>query len=88
MLGSKADAEGGNRTHTPRREPDFESGASANSATSAGVSIVAAWRDLAFAQLEAADGRYVLEMGRVALADKPEALKTNEQARKTYLGEE
>jgi hypothetical protein len=29
------DAEGGNRTHTPRREPDFESGASANSATSA-----------------------------------------------------
>src|SRR5579862_2732025 len=29
------DAEGGNRTHTPRREPDFESGASASSATSA-----------------------------------------------------
>src|SRR3954470_12900337 len=28
-------AEGGNRTHTPRREPDFESGASASSATSA-----------------------------------------------------
>jgi hypothetical protein len=29
------DAEGGNRTPTPRREPDFESGASASSATSA-----------------------------------------------------
>ena len=28
-------AEGGNRTHTPFRAPDFESGASANSATSA-----------------------------------------------------
>ena len=28
-------AEGGNRTHTPQGEPDFESGASANSATSA-----------------------------------------------------
>jgi hypothetical protein len=29
-------AEGGNRTHTPRGAPDFESGASASSATSAG----------------------------------------------------
>ena len=28
-------AEGGNRTHTPFRAPDFESGASASSATSA-----------------------------------------------------
>src|SRR5258707_13699121 len=28
-------AEGGNRTHTPRGEPDFESAASASSATSA-----------------------------------------------------
>src|SRR5215211_6159155 len=28
-------AEGGNRTHTPRRAPDFESGASTSSATSA-----------------------------------------------------
>lgn len=27
--------EGGSRTHTPLREPDFESGASANSATPA-----------------------------------------------------
>ena len=33
---TRTDAEGGNRTHTPRREPDFESGASASSATSAG----------------------------------------------------
>ena len=31
------DAEGGNRTHTPRGEPDFESGASTSSATSAVV---------------------------------------------------
>src|SRR5688572_20929148 len=31
----RMDAEGGNRTHTPRGEPDFESGASASSATSA-----------------------------------------------------
>src|SRR5215471_16230882 len=30
-----SDAEGGNRTHTARRPPDFESGASASSATSA-----------------------------------------------------
>src|SRR4051794_30730590 len=29
------DAEGGDRTHTPFRAPDFESGASASSATSA-----------------------------------------------------
>ena len=33
--GSCSDAEGGNRTHTPRRAMDFESIASANSATSA-----------------------------------------------------
>ena len=32
---AERNAEGGNRTHTPRREPDFESGASASSATSA-----------------------------------------------------
>jgi branched-chain amino acid transport system ATP-binding protein len=38
--------------------------------------------------LEAADRGYVLETGRIALADKAEALKTNEQVRKTYLGEE
>src|SRR6187551_3432780 len=36
----RADAEGGNRTHTPRGEPDFESGASASSATSAGRSLL------------------------------------------------
>ena len=35
MSHQTSSAEGGNRTHTPRREPDFESGASANSATSA-----------------------------------------------------
>ena len=34
-LAQTSSAEGGNRTHTPRREPDFESGASTNSATSA-----------------------------------------------------
>src|SRR3954452_22123606 len=34
-------AEGGGRTRTPRREPDFESGASASSATSAGAWILA-----------------------------------------------
>ena len=38
--------------------------------------------------LEAAHRGYVLETGRIALADKAEALKTNEQVRKTYLGEE
>src|SRR5262249_16897588 len=34
-LAKHASAEGGNRTPPPRREPDFESGASASSATSA-----------------------------------------------------
>ena len=37
--------------------------------------------------LEAAHRGYVLETGRIVLADKAEALKTNEQVRKTYLGE-
>jgi branched-chain amino acid transport system ATP-binding protein len=37
--------------------------------------------------LDAADRGYVLETGRIVLADKAEALKTNEQVRKTYLGE-
>ena len=37
--------------------------------------------------LDAADRGYVLETGRVALADDAAALKTNEQVRKTYLGE-
>jgi branched-chain amino acid transport system ATP-binding protein len=38
--------------------------------------------------LDAADRGYVLETGRVVLADKASALKGNEQVRKTYLGEE
>jgi branched-chain amino acid transport system ATP-binding protein len=37
--------------------------------------------------LEAAHRGYVLETGRIVLADKAESLKTNEQVRKTYLGE-
>jgi branched-chain amino acid transport system ATP-binding protein len=37
--------------------------------------------------LEAADRGYVLETGRIVLADNAAALKTNEQVRKTYLGE-
>ena len=37
--------------------------------------------------LDAAHRGYVLETGRIVLADEAEALKTNEQVRKTYLGE-
>ena len=37
--------------------------------------------------LDAADRGYVLETGRIVLHDSAEALKTNEQVRKTYLGE-
>jgi branched-chain amino acid transport system ATP-binding protein len=37
--------------------------------------------------LDAADRGYVLETGRVVLADKASALKGNEEVRKTYLGE-
>jgi branched-chain amino acid transport system ATP-binding protein len=37
--------------------------------------------------LDAADRGYVLETGRIVLADNAAALKTNEQVRKTYLGE-
>jgi branched-chain amino acid transport system ATP-binding protein len=37
--------------------------------------------------LDAADRGYVLETGRIVLSDNAEALKTNEQVRKTYLGE-
>jgi branched-chain amino acid transport system ATP-binding protein len=37
--------------------------------------------------LDAADRGYVLETGRIVLADSAAALKTNEQVRKTYLGE-
>jgi branched-chain amino acid transport system ATP-binding protein len=38
--------------------------------------------------LDTATRGYVLETGRVALADDAKALKQNEQVRKTYLGEE
>jgi branched-chain amino acid transport system ATP-binding protein len=38
--------------------------------------------------LEAADRGYVLETGRVVLADNADALKVNERVRKTYLGED
>jgi branched-chain amino acid transport system ATP-binding protein len=38
--------------------------------------------------LEVANRGYVLETGRVALADDAKALRANEQVRKTYLGEE
>jgi branched-chain amino acid transport system ATP-binding protein len=37
--------------------------------------------------LDAADRGYVLETGTIVLADKAAALKTNEEVRKTYLGE-
>jgi branched-chain amino acid transport system ATP-binding protein len=37
--------------------------------------------------LDAANRGYVLETGRIVLADGAAALKTNEQVRKTYLGE-
>jgi branched-chain amino acid transport system ATP-binding protein len=37
--------------------------------------------------LDAAHRGYVLETGRIVLADSAAALKTNEQVRKTYLGE-
>jgi branched-chain amino acid transport system ATP-binding protein len=37
--------------------------------------------------LDTADRGYVLETGRIALADDAKALRGNEQVRKTYLGE-
>ena len=37
--------------------------------------------------LDAANRGYVLETGRIVLADSAASLKTNEQVRKTYLGE-
>ena len=37
--------------------------------------------------LDAAHRGYVMETGRIVLADDAQALKTNEQVRKTYLGE-
>jgi branched-chain amino acid transport system ATP-binding protein len=38
--------------------------------------------------LDVANRGYVLETGRIALADDAKALRQNEQVRKTYLGEE
>jgi branched-chain amino acid transport system ATP-binding protein len=38
--------------------------------------------------LDVADRGYVLETGRIALADNAKTLRENEQVRKTYLGEE
>ena len=38
--------------------------------------------------LDVANRGYVLETGRIALSDTAQALKQNEQVRKTYLGEE
>src|SRR5207245_11071560 len=38
--------------------------------------------------LDVASRGYVLETGRVALADSAKALRQNEQVRKAYLGEE
>jgi branched-chain amino acid transport system ATP-binding protein len=37
--------------------------------------------------LDHANRGYVMETGKIVLADDAEALKTNEQVRKTYLGE-
>jgi len=37
--------------------------------------------------LDAADRGYVLETGRIALADDAKSLRANEDVRKTYLGE-
>ena len=37
--------------------------------------------------LEVANRGFVLETGKVALADDAKALRSNEQVRKTYLGE-
>jgi branched-chain amino acid transport system ATP-binding protein len=38
--------------------------------------------------LDTADRGYVLETGKIALADNAKALRENEQVRKTYLGED
>ncbi len=38
--------------------------------------------------LDTADRGYVMETGTIALADEAQALKRNEQVRKTYLGED
>ena len=51
-----------------------------------GVSILLVEQNALMA-LDAANRGYVLETGRVVLADKASLLKGNEQVRKTYLGE-
>jgi branched-chain amino acid transport system ATP-binding protein len=51
-----------------------------------GTSILLVEQNAAMA-LDAANRGYVLETGHVVLADDAKALKTNEQVRKTYLGE-
>ena len=51
-----------------------------------GVSILLVEQNALMA-LDAANRGYVLETGRIVLADSAAALKTNEQVRKTYLGE-
>jgi branched-chain amino acid transport system ATP-binding protein len=51
-----------------------------------GTSILLVEQNAAMA-LDAANRGYVLETGRIVLADDAAALKTNEQVRKTYLGE-
>ena len=51
-----------------------------------GTSILLVEQNAAMA-LDAAHRGYVLETGRIVLADSAAALKTNEQVRKTYLGE-
>ena len=37
--------------------------------------------------LDVASRGYVMETGKIVLADEAQALKSNEQVRKTYLGE-
>ncbi len=51
-----------------------------------GTSILLVEQNAAMA-LDAAHRGYVLEVGHIVLADDAKALKTNEQVRKTYLGE-
>jgi branched-chain amino acid transport system ATP-binding protein len=51
-----------------------------------GVSILLVEQNALMA-LDAANRGYVLETGNIVLADNAAALKTNEQVRKTYLGE-
>src|SRR6187402_2116845 len=58
------DAEGGGRTHTPRGAPDFESGASANSATSARLVPIVALASTGDPAAGAAPGCFSLVNGR------------------------